>query len=39
MIMCLAMGLGGFLTFGSKTDGNVLNNFPSENVMANIARL
>lgn len=37
--MCLAMALAGFLSFGSKTDGNVLNNFPSDNVMVNIARL
>jgi sodium-coupled neutral amino acid transporter 11 len=38
MVMCLAMALAGFLTFGSKTEGNVLNNFPSDNVMANVAR-
>lgn len=39
MLMCLIMGLAGFLTFGSKTQGNVLNNFPANNVMVNIARL
>jgi len=38
MLMCLAMALAGFLTFGSKTEGNVLNNFPSDNVMVNVAR-
>ncbi|KAL2013860.1 hypothetical protein VTN00DRAFT_1385 [Thermoascus crustaceus] len=38
MLMCLAMALAGFLSFGSKTDGNVLNNFPSDNIMVNIAR-
>lgn len=32
------MALSGFLTFGSKTEGNVLNNFPSTNTMVNIAR-
>jgi solute carrier family 38 (sodium-coupled neutral amino acid transporter), member 11 len=32
------MALAGFLTFGSKTQGNVLNNFPSSNTMVNIAR-
>jgi sodium-coupled neutral amino acid transporter 11 len=32
------MALAGFLTFGSKTAGNVLNNFPTSNVMVNIAR-
>jgi solute carrier family 38 (sodium-coupled neutral amino acid transporter), member 11 len=37
--MCLALALAGFLTFGSKTHGNVLNNFPSDNIMVNIARL
>lgn len=26
--LCLAMGLGGFLAFGSFTEGDVLNNFP-----------
>ncbi|KAJ5653355.1 hypothetical protein N7490_000358 [Penicillium lividum] len=38
LIMCLAMGLAGFLSFGSKTQGNVLNNFPSDNILVNIAR-
>lgn len=39
MVACLVLALGGFLTFGDKTLGNVLNNFPSDNVMVNIARL
>lgn len=39
LIMCLAMGIAGFLSFGSKTQGNVLNNFPSDNIVVNIARL
>ena len=39
MVACLAMALSGYLTFGDMTKGNVLNNFPSENVMVNIARL
>ncbi|KAF2742499.1 hypothetical protein M011DRAFT_472212 [Sporormia fimetaria CBS 119925] len=39
MVACLAMALCGFLTFGSKTVGNVLNNFPRDNIMVNIARL
>ncbi|KAJ5238524.1 hypothetical protein N7468_003143 [Penicillium chermesinum] len=38
LAMCLAMGIAGFLSFGSKTQGNVLNNFPSNNVVVNIAR-
>jgi sodium-coupled neutral amino acid transporter 11 len=39
LCMCVAMGVAGFLSFGSKTQGNVLNNFPSDNIMVNIARL
>lgn len=39
LVMCLAMGIAGFIVFGSKTQGNVLNNFPSNNIMVNIARL
>lgn len=39
MIACLIMAVVGYLTFGSKTEGNVLNNFPTDNVMVNIARL
>ncbi|KAG0652418.1 Vacuolar amino acid transporter 2 [Hyphodiscus hymeniophilus] len=39
MLACLLMALAGFLTFGSKTEGNVLNNFPTDNIMVNIARL
>jgi sodium-coupled neutral amino acid transporter 11 len=39
MLACLAMALGGYLSFGDLTQGNVLNNFPTDNVMVNIARL
>jgi solute carrier family 38 (sodium-coupled neutral amino acid transporter), member 11 len=39
MVACLLMALSGFLTFGDKTLGNVLNNFPADNTMVNIARL
>lgn len=39
MFACLLMALAGFLTFGDKTQGNVLNNFPADNTMVNIARL
>ncbi|KAL4878567.1 transmembrane amino acid transporter protein-domain-containing protein [Aspergillus karnatakaensis] len=39
LIMCLLMGVSGFLFFGSETQGNVLNNFPSDNILINIARL
>ncbi|KAI2631915.1 transmembrane amino acid transporter protein-domain-containing protein [Hypoxylon sp. NC1633] len=39
MLACMAMALAGFLTFGDKTLGNVLNNFPADNTMVTIARL
>lgn len=40
LIACLVMALAGFLTFGSRTKGNVLNNFPSQgHVIVQIARL
>ncbi|KAI2468248.1 transmembrane amino acid transporter protein-domain-containing protein [Annulohypoxylon bovei var. microspora] len=39
MIACLVMALAGFLTFGDKTLGNVLNNFPADNTMVTFARL
>ncbi|KAI9716000.1 MAG: hypothetical protein M1812_005634 [Candelaria pacifica] len=38
MAACMAMALAGFLTFGDKTQGNVLNNFPTDNIVVNIAR-
>lgn len=39
MLFCLLMAFGGFLTFGDRTLGNVLNNFPADNVMVTVARL
>ncbi|RCI13195.1 hypothetical protein L249_0364 [Ophiocordyceps polyrhachis-furcata BCC 54312] len=39
MLACLVMALAGFLTFGDKTMGNVLNNFATSNGMVNLARL
>lgn len=38
MCACLLMAISGFLTFGDKTAGNVLNNFPTDNIVVNIAR-
>ncbi|GMF05993.1 unnamed protein product [Ambrosiozyma monospora] len=32
------MGVSGYLNFGSKTKGNILNNFPSGDWVANVAR-
>lgn len=37
-VFCLIMALTGFMVFKDKTQGNVLNNFPSDNFMVNIAR-
>lgn len=39
MVACLAMALSGYLNFGSYTQGNVLNNFPTNNTLVNVARL
>ncbi|KAJ4294303.1 hypothetical protein N0V90_007993 [Kalmusia sp. IMI 367209] len=39
LVACLIMALFGYLTFGDKTLGNVLNNFPNDNILVNIARL
>ncbi|KAH6639799.1 transmembrane amino acid transporter protein-domain-containing protein [Boeremia exigua] len=39
LLACLIVALCGYLTFGDKTLGNVLNNFPQDNLMVNIARL
>lgn len=39
MLACLIMALSGYLNFGSLTQGNVLNNFPRNNILVNIARL
>lgn len=38
MVSCTMLGLGGFLSFQDHTLGNILNNFPSGDVMTNIAR-
>ncbi|KAF2441550.1 hypothetical protein P171DRAFT_434209 [Karstenula rhodostoma CBS 690.94] len=38
LIACLVMAYFGYLTFGDKTQGNVLNNFPNDNIFVNIAR-
>ncbi|KAH8730262.1 transmembrane amino acid transporter protein-domain-containing protein [Phaeosphaeriaceae sp. PMI808] len=39
LVACLVMAISGYLTFGDKTLGNVLNNFPNDNLMVNIARI
>ncbi|RKP10321.1 AAAP amino acid permease, partial [Thamnocephalis sphaerospora] len=39
LISCLAMAISGYIVFTDKTDGNVLNNFPTNNLFINIARL
>lgn len=37
-VCCLALGVSGFLSFKNQTESNVLNNFPGNDIMANIAR-
>jgi sodium-coupled neutral amino acid transporter 11 len=32
------MAVSGYLVFTSKTEGNILNNFPADDLMVNIAR-
>ena len=40
LVACLVMAIAGFLTFGDKTKGNVLNNFPPQgHIVVQIARL
>lgn len=39
LVMCLALAVSGYWAFTSKTMGNILNNFPSDNLLINIARL
>ncbi|RGB28819.1 AAAP amino acid permease [Rhizophagus diaphanus] len=38
MLACLLVALVGYLVFTDKTEGNILNNFPKDNVIINIAR-
>ncbi|KFH64853.1 hypothetical protein MVEG_09582 [Podila verticillata NRRL 6337] len=38
LFACLVLALSGFLAFSDKTQGNILNNFPSDNFIINIAR-
>ncbi|KAI9279533.1 transmembrane amino acid transporter protein-domain-containing protein [Sporodiniella umbellata] len=39
LITCLALAVTGYWCFTDKTVGNILNNFPSDNTLINIARL
>ncbi|KAI7894837.1 AAAP amino acid permease [Mucor mucedo] len=36
---CFALAVSGYLVFTDKTVGNILNNFPSDNILINVARL
>ncbi|KAF9582309.1 hypothetical protein BGW38_000364 [Lunasporangiospora selenospora] len=38
LLACLILALSGFIAFSDKTQGNILNNFPSDNLIINIAR-
>lgn len=39
LVCCLIMSISGYLSFTDKTQGNILNNFPTDDTMINIARL
>jgi sodium-coupled neutral amino acid transporter 11 len=36
---CLALAVSGYVIFTDETVGNILNNFPSDNTLINVARL
>ncbi|CDS12393.1 hypothetical protein LRAMOSA04587 [Lichtheimia ramosa] len=38
-VTCFTLAVSGYLVFTDKTAGNILNNFPADNVLINIARL
>ncbi|ODV90461.1 hypothetical protein CANCADRAFT_57007 [Tortispora caseinolytica NRRL Y-17796] len=38
MIVCMVVALAGFIPFGDKTQGNILNNYPHDSIPINIAR-
>jgi sodium-coupled neutral amino acid transporter 11 len=38
VIACLCMSTSGYLVFTDKTQGNILNNFPTDDTLINIAR-
>ncbi|KAG0001064.1 hypothetical protein BGZ65_003828 [Modicella reniformis] len=38
LLACLILALSGYINFSDKTQGNILNNFPSDNFIINIAR-
>ncbi|KAG0053716.1 hypothetical protein BGZ83_000526 [Gryganskiella cystojenkinii] len=38
LLACLILALSGYLVFSDKTQGNILNNFPKDNFIINIAR-
>jgi len=37
-ILCALLGISGYLIFGNKTKGNILNNFPTNDPAINVAR-
>ncbi|KAH9453357.1 hypothetical protein Pst134EA_024234 [Puccinia striiformis f. sp. tritici] len=39
VLACLVMSFSGFLTFTDKTEANILNNFPRDDLVINIARV
>ncbi|KAI8592233.1 transmembrane amino acid transporter protein-domain-containing protein [Geranomyces variabilis] len=39
LLSCLILACGGYLVFTNKTHANILNNFPADNTLINIARV
>ncbi|KAJ3298808.1 hypothetical protein HK104_010256 [Borealophlyctis nickersoniae] len=39
LIACLVLATAGYIVFGSKTQGNILNNFPHDHALINVARV
>ncbi|KAJ3163078.1 hypothetical protein HDU86_002247 [Geranomyces michiganensis] len=39
LLVCLILACGGYLVFTNKTHANILNNFPADNTLINIARV
>ncbi|KAM6502281.1 Transmembrane amino acid transporter domain containing protein [Amanita muscaria] len=38
LVVCMTLGISAFLVFTNKTQGNILNNFPADDTIINIAR-
>lgn len=39
LMLCLVLATSGYVIFGDKAQGNILNNFPGDNILINMCRL